>query len=361
MRTFHRFRLPRVVRPAVTGLLLLAVGWRTPAPGFAEEPLPDLSAWNEQINAWKDELLKRTDVKMKTLGGRQFWGDVQFYHDWRIQQNVFTKHYRLLDGDDYRHASGTLEDCQRALEQIRQERKLEPMSGKAVVLVHGITDDSKVFRAMKTRLQKEGYLVFGFDYPSTQVTIPECADYLRQSIESLEDVDEINLVVHSMGGLLTRELLKSYENPRLKRIVMMGVPNLGANMADRFQQLALYKLILGPAGQQLVTDPNGYISQLPIPKHEFGIIAGFRDNANGYNPLITGDDDGTVSVKSTRLPGAADFAAVKVLHRYIMRNDEAIDITVNFLATGRFRKDGAPQPISREEPQDSSKPTASAK
>ena len=34
---------------------------------------------------------------MKTLGGRQLWGDVAVFHDWRIQKNILTGHYRLLD------------------------------------------------------------------------------------------------------------------------------------------------------------------------------------------------------------------------------------------------------------------------
>src|SRR6187401_3193442 len=65
----------------------------------------------------------------KTLGGRQFWADVECLHQWRIQQNVLTGHFRLLDGDDYRHASGTRESCRRKLDEIRSTRNLPPMSG----------------------------------------------------------------------------------------------------------------------------------------------------------------------------------------------------------------------------------------
>ena len=28
------------------------------------------------------------NIKTKTLGGRQFWADVEYFHKWRIQQNV---------------------------------------------------------------------------------------------------------------------------------------------------------------------------------------------------------------------------------------------------------------------------------
>ncbi|HCO22725.1 MAG TPA: hypothetical protein DIT97_06555, partial [Gimesia maris] len=55
------------------------------------------------------------DLVMKTMGGRQFWGDVQFFHGWKIQQHVISQHYRLLDPKDQRHASGSLAVCQQRL------------------------------------------------------------------------------------------------------------------------------------------------------------------------------------------------------------------------------------------------------
>ncbi len=291
---------------------------------------------------------KVRNALMKTLGGRQFWGDLHYFHEWRIQQHFGTKHCRLLDGKDFRHASGTFEECLARLESIKKERKLAPMNGKAVILVHGIVRSSKSFSRMEERLEDEGYNVFAFDYPSTRLTIPESAEFLSKCIESLEGIDEIYLVVHSMGGLVVRSMLKQKQDPRIKRMVMMGVPNMGAEMADTFKTNPLFKAIFGPAGQQLVTDPEGFLKELPVPKFEFGILAGARGAERGYNPLIPGDDDGTVAVKSTRLPGAKDFVARPVLHSFLMFNSECIDCTVRFLKEGRFEKDRSAQPIEKK-------------
>src|SRR5258707_607209 len=52
------------------------------------------------------------NIEMPTLGGRQFWADVECFREWRIQQNVVSKHFRLLDGSDARQAWGTREQCQ---------------------------------------------------------------------------------------------------------------------------------------------------------------------------------------------------------------------------------------------------------
>ncbi len=287
------------------------------------------------------------ELEMLTLGGRQFWGDVHFFHDWRIQQNVFTKHYRLLDGRDVRHESGTFEACRDRLNAIIKRDKLPPMSGKGVILIHGIIRSSKSFADMGAALRAKGFQVFGFDYPSTRLSIPESARYLERAIESLQGIEEIHFVVHSMGGLVVRSYLAQSDppDPRLTRMVMLGVPNLGAGMADRLRSLGLYKFLLGPAGQQLATDAEGLIASLPIPGFEFGIVAGARGDEQGFNPLIPGDDDGTVELARTRLPGAADFVTVRALHSFLMGHSEVIGFTVRFLERGHFRPEGNAEPI----------------
>lgn len=282
---------------------------------------------------------------MKTFGGMQFWGDVAYCHGWRIQHNILFKQHRLIDPQNHRHASGTLEDCQKKLEEIKKEKKLPKMSGHAVILIHGIIRSSKSFSKMGESLKKEGYTVIGFDYPSTQVEITQSAKYLHQLLESLEGIEKVSFIVHSMGGLVVRCYLKDHqEDKRIQRMVMLGVPNQGANMADIFQNNVLFKLIFGPAGKQLGIN-EGFIANLPTPKFEFGIIAGARGDVKGYNPLVPGDDDGTVSVESARLPGAADFAAVQCLHSFIMNHAETIAYTLHFIKTGQFRKDGKKQPV----------------
>lgn len=284
---------------------------------------------------------------MRTLGGRQFWADVAFFHDWSIQKNVFTGNYRLLDGADRRHAHGTLEECRRRLDRIREERNLPPMSGRAVVLVHGIVRSSKSFGRISDRLREEGYSVFGFDYPSTRVAISDAAEMLAGALESLEGIEEINFVTHSMGGLVVRAFLAEHEDDRLRRMVMLAPPNTGAHLADRLHGNLLYKAIFGPSGQQLISEAEGFIAALPAPEFEFGIIAAGRGTLNGYNPLIPGDDDGTVAVSSTRLPGAADFITLRGLHSLFMRQEETADCIVRFLREGRFREDGPRHPIAR--------------
>ncbi len=320
------------------------------APSDVSEPAGETTAADNRTeeatgadgeNEAEGDADESRSFKMKTLGGRQFWGDVLFFHGWRIQHCVLDGRYRLLDEDDYPYASGTFEQCKARLDQIRKERQLPPMSGKGVILIHGIIRSSKSMSALKKPLEEHGYTVFGFDYPSTRVSLAEAADYLHRVIQSLEGIERIDFVVHSMGGLVVRAYLQQHHDPRITRMVMIATPNQGAEMADMLKRNPIYRVLLGPAGQQLGTD-NGF---LPVPDFEFGIIAGSRGKPGGYNPLIPGDDDGTVSVESTRLAGAADFVTVKGLHSFLPSNPQVVEYAVRFLTTGHFRTDGTRQPI----------------
>ena len=333
-----------VISPTAAACLLVGAVCRA-AAGEPELLLEAQSAEALASDAADGDLQPGWDFGMKTLGGRQFWGDVQFFHGWKIQQNVLTGHYRLLDKDDFRRASGSLEECRTKLAEIRAEQNVPPMRGKAVIVVHGIIRSSKSFNWMRAELEKAGYQVFGFDYPSTRVEIPQSAEYLSRCIESLDGIEEINFVVHSMGGLLVRAYLAEHRDPRIRRMVMLGVPNLGAQLADRLQNVWLFQTIFGPAGQQLVTNPQGLIAGLPTPDFEFGVLAGSSGTELGFNLMIPGDDDGVVTVDSTRLPGAADFICVKGLHSFLMYQPDCIDYTIRFLNTGRFREEGEPAPI----------------
>ena len=322
---------------SVSTLILLSARWVV-----AEESL---------VVSWIETLKKHSEETMypKTLGGRQFWGDVHHLHGWRIQQNIFTKHCRLIDPDDLRCTWGSFDDCRQALTKIAVEQKLPRMKGSAVILIHGLLQSSKCMEQMAVCLEDAGFTTVEFDYPSTQVSIPEAAQYLDQVIDSLEGIDEIHFVVHSMGGLVVRAYQMEFDDQRIQRLVMLGTPNRGAELADLTHQYWALRTAAGPGGRQLGTRTDGLIPKLPIPRYEFAVIAGSRGTPSGWNPLIPGDDDGTVTVASTQLEGAADFTTINATHSRLLWNDEALTQTVHFLKEGRLKPNDPPQPIRKTE------------
>jgi len=206
-----------------------------------------------------------------------------------------------------------------------------------VVLLHGIANIPLSMKYLETNLEKAGYQVHNLGYPSTDVPIEEAANRIREKVTALSGSDRINFVGHSMGNLVIR-LVLGKDLPRLKRFVMIAPPNHGSFLAQRLEDLDIYKWIFGPAGQQLPADNRAFFESLPIPPCEFGIIAGGRGTEGGYNPLLEGDDDGTVRVEETKLPGAADFMVIHNTHTLILFDPETVQQTIHFLKNGRFRK-----------------------
>lgn len=291
----------------------------------------------------------RFNLPLPTLGGRQFWSDCRFFRGWRIQQHFYSEHFRLLDPSNTRRAWGTLEECQQALEEEKRTRKLEPMSGTAVIALHGILRSSQVWCDMEQEMKPDGVTFVRIDYPSTQKPIDEFAVQLQSVIHSLEGIDEIHIVAHSLGGLVVRKWCQDYSDPRVKRLVMIGTPNCGAELADMLQKNWIFRGVFGPSGQQLVSNPEGFISQLARPTMEFAVIAGAQGTPDGYNPLIPGDDDGIVTLKSALLPGAVDSITVRGLHSFQPWNPEVIAATRRYLKTGALRESGVREPIPVEE------------
>lgn len=276
---------------------------------------------------------------LKTLGGRQLWGDLIFLRGYRLQHNVMTNRYRLLDPHDKRVENGLESDCLKKLEQIQHEQQLEPETGRVTLTIHGIGRSSKCFSGLSRSLEAEGVRMIGFDYPSTRISIQDSVSYLQSVLDHLPDVERIDVVCHSMGGLLLRSLLSTSCESRFQRAVFLGVPHHGAEVADVLRRNPLFKMVMGPAGQQLVTDPASGMNHMPIPEFEFATIAGGRGANRGFNPLLPGDNDLTVTVESAQLEGASDSLRLPVIHSLLMADQRCISATVRFLETGRLQAD----------------------
>ncbi len=72
----------------------------------------------------------------------------------------------------------------------------------------------------------------------------------------------------------------------------------------------------------------------PFSGYELGIIAGNRGYYLPTRVWIPGENDGLVSVASTRLEGMTDFLLLPVGHTFIMQKPLVIKQTLYFLRTG---------------------------
>jgi hypothetical protein len=293
-------------------------------------------------------------VFRKTAGGKQFWADVWCLHDYRIQRHALTNHCRLLDGANHRIVSGSFDACRSELDRIRQRDSLEPMQGKALLLLHGLFRTRAAMNAIAKSVSKAGgYTTFSIGYPTTRGSVDSHARSLDSVIRSLEGICEINFVAHSLGNLVVRNWIYNFnaegrklpDGQKFGRMVMLAPPNKQPHIATRFIRGRVANFIAGQAAQSMATGWEGLEPKLATPPFEFGILAGGKSNGKGFNPLLPGNDDGVVTVDHTRLAGARDFRVIPVLHTFFMDNPTAQAMTLRFLNEGHFESDATRQPI----------------
>lgn len=210
--------------------------------------------------------------------------------------------------------------------------------GEWVVLLHGIFRGPRSMAKIEKALVESGYRVLNFGYPSTRESIEDIAELLHQEVQRLPRGNgRVHFVTHSLGGIVVRYYLAHYSCPYAGRIVMIAPPNRGSTLASYLAKWMPYRWMFGKAGQQVAESPDSYPLLLPPPRAEFGVIAGGLGGEVGINPLIPGDNDGTVKVDETKLPGMKDFILIKGQHSTLLAQRPVAENVLFFLAEGTFK------------------------
>ena len=208
-----------------------------------------------------------------------------------------------------------------------------------VVLLHGISRTTRSFQKMQRAVEAEGYAALNLGYASRRKALDALAEDIHPAIELFAGGlnGSVHFVCHSMGGLLARVYLAKYRPQRLGRVVMLGTPNGGSEIADRLKNFVGYRAFFGPAGQQLVTRRDATTSALlPAIDYPVGVIAGDRSIYPMGAALLPRPHDGRVSVANTKIDGMTDHVVVPTTHPWLLRNEQAIAHTMAFLKDGRF-------------------------
>jgi pimeloyl-ACP methyl ester carboxylesterase len=213
-----------------------------------------------------------------------------------------------------------------------------------VVLLHGIARTSRSLNRFERALQGSRFTTLNLDYPSRKKPLDALAADIAPDIArfAARTDGSIHFVGHSMGGLLIRVYLAKHRPARLGRVVMLGTPNGGSEVADALKRFAIYRAFYGPAGLQLSTQQDPALRALPPVNYDLGIVAGTRtiDPVSSFL-ILPRPNDGKVSVQRTRLDGMTDHTIVKASHPGLLRHPAAIEQTIAFLREGRFLSTGA--------------------
>jgi len=271
------------------------------------------------------------------------WSDVAVRHDWRLQERPRDGRCRILDPREAVLRQGSVEECHAAFTALDADGTIPPMAGPTVIVLHGLGEGRASMRPIADHLRKTlDATVLLVGYASTAAPIEAHGRSLDAVVGGLPATSRISFVGHSLGNLVVRRwmsLADAGDVARVDRVVMLGPPNRGSDLARQVGGVGVLAAFAEGAARDLVVDWHRVEPHLAVPPCEFGIVAGGRGDGSGFSPLLDGDDDAVVRVDETRLEGAGDFLLVPVHHAAMIRDQRVKRATESFLKTGRFAAD----------------------
>jgi len=210
------------------------------------------------------------------------------------------------------------------------------VAGK-VLLLHGLLMRRPALLPLARRLRALGYDTRLFTYSSLWSRPEAAVAALRVRLRELGGDGPVHVVAHSLGGLIAAAALDDADDAGgvdplpPGRLVCLGSPIAGSAAARGLREKRL-GMVSGRSGSLL----REGLSRLP-PGREVGMIAGTR--ALGLGQVFgrfEGDNDGTVAVAETRLPGLAAHATVPCSHTGLVFSAPVADLIDCFLRHGHF-------------------------
>ena len=187
-----------------------------------------------------------------------------------------------------------------------------------------------------------GHAGFASSAPSYGMrrSMDEILDYVAPKAAAFEATLDgpMHFVTHSLGGLVARALIHRQRPQRLGRVVQLGPPNQGSELADALTDMKLSSMVLGPVAPYLRTQrPEANEAMFGKVDYELGVVAGDVSVHLVPESILPRPNDGKVSVAATRLDGMADHIVIHVAHSMLPFHPDSVAQVLAFLADGRFR------------------------
>ena len=145
----------------------------------------------------------------------------------------------------------------------------------------------------------------------------------------------MHFVGHSLGGLVTLQMLSKHETTRSGRAVLLGSPLRGSFLARSLAAKGRFgKWLIGPS--LMDWDPPRLTAW--TGNTEVGVIAGSvrLGIAMFFSTGLPKPNDGAVAVEETKLPGLKAHIVLPVSHTGMLVSSRVMHITATFLRTGEF-------------------------
>ena len=211
---------------------------------------------------------------------------------------------------------------------------------RRVVLIHGLGGHRILMWPLAWYLNRKGFVVTTFGYPSWWWSIEHHANRFRDMLEQLEedpDVKSFDIVAYSMGSLVTRQAILSdshFESPpsesssqpfsKLSPVVLLGPSNQGSPSARRLAAVLPFCKTL----RQISDRPDSLVRNLPQPS---GVEIG----------IITGQYDFVIPQRNSHLATEKDHISIFSGHNGLLVRPSVLRQVAEFLSHGRFSRPAA--------------------
>ncbi|NOX69281.1 MAG: alpha/beta hydrolase [Gammaproteobacteria bacterium] len=215
------------------------------------------------------------------------------------------------------------------------------MTQEMVVFVHGIWMPGAEMWSIKRYLaQQHGYSGRLFSYPSVRSTLDDNARKLADFVIGM-GIAKVHLVGHSLGGVVALRALATVAEMPAGRLVCLGSPLTGSEAARHLDERDWGHRILGRSITAGVIDEaaSSWAGDV-VEKREIGVIAGTVSVGLGkLFATFDGDNDGTVAVAETQLPGVRDHICLASNHTGLVFSKDVAEQTAAFLKRGEFLRE----------------------
>jgi len=187
---------------------------------------------------------------------------------------------------------------------------------------------------LRSRLAHEFALTLhAFRYSAAFAGMSSITARLADFVRGLGEA-EVHFVGHSLGGLVIHRFLERFPQQPPGRVVFLGTPSVASRAAEHASRFAPIAHLMGQSVAEELLQPHERRWTHPDP---LGVVAGTQPI--GFGQLLARfdeDNDGTVAVSETRMPGASDHIVLPVSHLGMLVSARVAHETGLFLTQGHF-------------------------
>jgi pimeloyl-ACP methyl ester carboxylesterase len=203
-----------------------------------------------------------------------------------------------------------------------------------VIYVHGLWMPGDESLILRHRLAQEFDLTLhSFRYSAAYSTMSAITARLEEFVRELQTA-EVHFVGHSLGGLVIHRFLERFPDQPPGRAVFLGTPCVASRAAEQASGFAPVAHLMGQSVAEELLQPR---ERRWTHERALGIVAGSQPF--GVGQLLANfdeDNDGTIAVSETRMPGMSDHLVLPVSHLGMLVSARVARETGLFLTEGLF-------------------------